>query len=861
MVINSEHDPVMMDIKSRSLRERGRRMNRIAVEVTDIRKNQILCAVTVEGTAREAFRKDRFVFAYESNCELSSVPGSIAVIPALSCLLPIAWVYDARIETAECDRDFYESIPEFKQGYIDMYPMLSFGGSLHAERIVENRRQAERALSFFSGGVDSVDTAIAHLAEKPLLLTVWGADIPLSEPAAWRELVAQTESAAKTLEMEYATVSANLRTVIREDILDGKVAESGEGWWHGFQHGIGLICLAAPIAWQEGVRTIYFAASFTRQDIGKYCCASDPGIDSHVRFCGTEVVHDGFERDRMEKLRRIAAWRRKTGKKLPLRVCWINRNSKNCCHCEKCERTILGLYAVGEDPRDYGFAYDSLQEIFDEMHRNAERMLENFDTRYLPILRAMHEQYTEDTIREDLRWLWEIDIGNAGELFRWMRRKDARARAERKEWKQRAERQRKELRKLQKKNRELQQSREALKRSGSYRLGRALTWPVRTLKSWTFWQGLALRYWALYGRLHRGWRQDYAGFLCRWNKDKKRWKHYREQFTLTAKTCFPELLRGGKLPAARLFDYWLCYAFLGATANENYYHYLFLRHGWRYRRRSVTNRKTFFASDYLNSAEAAALTRSKAQTAAYWEDWFRRGWCLVSQERPVTVEELRRVRGSAERLIVKPDDDYGGHGIFALDARNEPELEAAAVRLNSLETAHIVEPWVEQTGLLHALNPSSVNTVRAVTGKHSDGSIEVMLAYLRLGHAGELVDNVSVGGILFYVDHRTGRVEGGMDYQGKTYRTHPDTGETVTGLQIPRWQEFLDFCVSAHRHAPEGLVLAGWDVCISETEMYLIETNVAAGMSQPLPWLSDPWRGVTQLLEEKERGRIRDAKA
>ncbi len=362
---------------------------------------------------------------------------------------------------------------------------------------------------------------------------------------------------------------------------------------------------------------------------------------------------------------------------------------------------------------------------------------------------------------------------------------------------------------------------------------------------------LAEHYWTLYGRLHRGWRREYAAFLYRWNKKKKRWKHYRKEFLLTAETWYPRLLRGGRVPWYRLLDYWLCFAFLGAAADGDYYHYLFPQHGWRYRRRSVTNRKTFFAAEYLNSPEAAALTRSKAQTAEYWADWFRRGWCTVSPERPVTAEELRRVLGGAERLIAKPDDDYGGHGIFVLDVRDEAELAEAAARLNALDRETIVEAWVEQTGLLHELNPSSLNTMRAITGRHADGSIEVLETYLRLGHAGSIVDNVSAGGVVFYVDHRTGRVGEGMDYRGEAFRTHPDSGVTITGLQIPRWQELLEFCVSAHEHAPEGLGLAGWDVCISEKEMYLIETNVAAGMSQPLPWLPDPWGSVKRLLEEK----------
>ena len=76
---------------------------------------------------------------------------------------------------------FNESLGKVKQGFIDMYPMLSFQGSLEAKAIVENSFAitAPKSAVFFSGGVDSNFTLISHLDEKPALMTIIGADVPL----------------------------------------------------------------------------------------------------------------------------------------------------------------------------------------------------------------------------------------------------------------------------------------------------------------------------------------------------------------------------------------------------------------------------------------------------------------------------------------------------------------------------------------------------------------------------------------------------------------------------------------------------------------------------------------------------------
>lgn len=86
-------------------------------------------------------------------------------------------------------------------------------------------------------------------------------------------------------------------------------------------------------------------------------CASDPTIDNTLRFANTRIIHDQYNLSRQEKVDKIVQYAEKNQQYPFLRVCWKEEGGKNCCHCEKCYRTILGIIAAGGDPNQFGFTY------------------------------------------------------------------------------------------------------------------------------------------------------------------------------------------------------------------------------------------------------------------------------------------------------------------------------------------------------------------------------------------------------------------------------------------------------------------------------------------------------------------------
>lgn len=386
-------------------------MNSIVLEEINVIGHRLECRYTVKGEWRRYFRDTDTYFA-EYGRELEGIPKSIAVIPFLCNVLPLVWIFNAEVLLEDIDRDFYESIEDFKRGYVNMYPNESFRGKITARRITDNNRgDLDGAAVFFSGGVDAYHTLISHIEEKPILVTLWGADIPFEDPAGWELVDQHIQGIAHQNHLEYIPIKTSFRRFLNEVALNEYAFRLIEDdWWHAFQHGIGIIGHIAPLAYQYKIKTVYIASSLTIEDISN--CASDPSIDNYVRFFGCRVIHDGYEYSRPEKTDRISVYVKKTGKPIQLRVCWESKGGSNCCHCEKCYRTILCLLAGKNDPREYGFHYR--EEEFAGMMKDFRIKLHLLDATYFVVYRSiqnlMRNNYTRQDIIPELRWFYRADL-------------------------------------------------------------------------------------------------------------------------------------------------------------------------------------------------------------------------------------------------------------------------------------------------------------------------------------------------------------------------------------------------------------------------------------------------------------------
>ena len=311
---------------------------------------------------KQYFSEKAFVIDYPEN--IDSVPDAIVAVPFVCNVLPMVWLTDAKLVVPELDEAFYHCINEVKKGYEDMYPECTLRGEIEVGKIVPCDRPAipGKCAMFYSGGVDSMEMLYRHVEEQPALVSIWGSDVRYDNEDGWKLLYTALEEAAAQYDLTIASIRSRFRDFDNESALNRAFGKQLQrNYWYGIKHALGLLGHVAVYAYLHQLSRFYIASSNCPAD-GAIRCASDPRTDNHVRFAGCQVVHDGFELTRQDKLRNIVQYRERTGQRLPLHVCWETQTGKNCCKCEKCYRTMTGLILENADPLDYGFP-DAAKEL------------------------------------------------------------------------------------------------------------------------------------------------------------------------------------------------------------------------------------------------------------------------------------------------------------------------------------------------------------------------------------------------------------------------------------------------------------------------------------------------------------------
>lgn len=332
--------------------------NWITVDTIAKNFNRIEIGFSVSSGLSGLFVKNRMVIDF--SVDISQSDQSFLVIPFVCNVLPIIWLTDSVLYVDEMDYDFYHCIENVKNGYREIYPNLSFLGDIRVNHIKKSDlyEEYDKSVCLFSGGVDATATLLRHYNENPGLVFIHGADIPLADRVSGQSMLNHVKSISDTLSLNCYSITSNFREFIDENALCDYLSrlQCPDDWWHGFQHGIGLIGHLAPICHTEGIGKIYIASSYTIRERGITTCASDPRIDNHLCWTGTTVFHDGFELSRQQKIEYIVKSKLDYGAKVvsPLHVCWEDKSDKNCGKCEKCYRTYFGFLAEGAHPEDYG---------------------------------------------------------------------------------------------------------------------------------------------------------------------------------------------------------------------------------------------------------------------------------------------------------------------------------------------------------------------------------------------------------------------------------------------------------------------------------------------------------------------------
>jgi hypothetical protein len=199
-----------------------------------------------------------------------------------------------------------------------------------ARRANPNRASTRAVAAFFTGGVDSFYTLHKHRNEITHLVFVSGFDVPLHRSALRQFITRELRRTAEEIELPLIEVETNLR----------ELSDGAQFSWED-QHGAGLAAVAHFLA--PSFDKVYIPSTYALPFLVPY--GSHPGLDPMWSSNSLELVHDGIEATRFDKIGALSSWDAAVRN---FRVCWqLVEGQYNCCRCRKCLWTMALLRAHG----------------------------------------------------------------------------------------------------------------------------------------------------------------------------------------------------------------------------------------------------------------------------------------------------------------------------------------------------------------------------------------------------------------------------------------------------------------------------------------------------------------------------------
>ena len=308
---------------------------------------------------------NKFYVSYDK--DVQHTPLSIAVIPFLSNIMPIAWFAGFDVHIDELDKTFYNSLNELRTQFEKHHPEIKNNGKLICKKLVTNTFVGNNAMLLFSGGLDSFESLTRNFEENPYLVSIHGADIEIKDTKRWSDFKRFNKEETIVSDNRLIYIETNVRDfyTYKVDLLVNSIS-----WWGEIQHGMALLGVLAPLTNLLQVNHVFIASSNTKEV--DFSWGSRPEVDENMNWADLKITHDGYHLRRTEKIVNVINFAKKNNENINLRVCYSElRNGANCNMCAKCQRTILGIILGADDPSKYGLQipdnfYDLLLSNFNE---------------------------------------------------------------------------------------------------------------------------------------------------------------------------------------------------------------------------------------------------------------------------------------------------------------------------------------------------------------------------------------------------------------------------------------------------------------------------------------------------------------
>lgn len=292
------------------------------------------------------------------------------------------------------------------------------------------------------------------------------------------------------------------------------------------------------------------------------------------------------------------------------------------------------------------------------------------------------------------------------------------------------------------------------------------------------------------------------------------------------------------------FDMIYC-AFIYGAGYTDYYAFGMYNLNRKQRKTILTRTKNNSLVARFNPKEYWHYFDNKNEFNEKFDKYLKRKWIYLEN---ISEKEFEEWGKGLDKVIAKPNNDSGGHGIELLYTKDFKSLKDMYKYLKE-KNLLLVEEVIKQHKELNKVYPNSVNTIRIITLKYDD-KVNFITAFLRIGNNNSFVDNTSSGGMLTMIDLNRGvTLFPGCDSDMNVYYNHPTTKIKLEGIKVPFFKEIKELVKDLAYIVPEINYIA-WDIAITDDGPVVVEGNPYPGYYYQFPVHTPDKTGIIPVFEK-----------
>lgn len=265
-----------------------------------------------------------------------------------------------------------------------------------------------------------------------------------------------------------------------------------------------------------------------------------------------------------------------------------------------------------------------------------------------------------------------------------------------------------------------------------------------------------------------------------------------------------------------------CALLYGARPSDYFFFSFYEKSKWE-RNRYMTNNR-WLKLLKITQLGGGGLANAKDKEYQLFSSFIKRDWSLFQKEKDNTDAIMHFLENHGP-CIAKPIHGTLGRGLIKVSKSDDLSGLKELLRQDD----YLLEECVVNDDEIKRLNPSSLNTFRVFTHVTNDGDVMIDEIILRVGIAGNVVDNWGAGGIIYYVDIDSGIItKPGIDKHMNTYIIHPGSDIQMIGYKVKGFEDLKKYVLSLAKVIPDAKVV-GWDVAKTQNGFDFIELNCPGG--------------------------------